>query len=945
MEMKSIDLVRGGTASALFTLGLFFNAQAQTFTNSNSLLPETFNSGGCVGFTDLDGDGYDDLVVLDQSNTLHTLYQTAQGSFQDYNLGQVSGASQWGMCVADFDNDGHKDVFSGGAYDGVHVQHITAPGVSTPMELNDGSMFMQACNFADIDNDGTLDVFGCHDDALSRMWRGEASVSALTPAPGLIDLMAYDYSAYPNTDHSGNYGTVFSDFDMDGDVDLFIAKCRQFVNDPQDPRRVNQLWVNDGNGGWTEEALARGLVFYEQSWTVDFADIDNDGDFDCLVTNHSTTLYLMENDGNGYFNNITAGSGLEVTGFFLQAKMEDFDNDGYVDLLYAGGTHGYYHNNGDATFTHVPNTFPNNDTMHSFAFGDVNRDGQVDVYASYGDGYVSPDNGNPDVLWVNDGNDNHWITFDLEGFESNMDAVGAKVVLTGDFGTQVREVRAGESYGITCAFTCHFGLGSSTSVDTATVLWPSGMESVIVNPAIDQYHTVLEVPCTVDVAIEASALEFCPGETVTLTGPEGFASYSWSNGEETSTIEVGQTGNFSLLAYDAEGCAGYSNLVSVMLIEGNVPTIALDGDSDLCDGSTLTLMASNADNFTWSTGEQTQSIEVSEAGSYSVYSVDICGNAGTSDTLFVEVYDAPLSNPEVSEDIYLEAPATVDLTATGENVRWYDWSTGGNLLAEGNNFSPQVDVTTTFWAEDVRVTGGDIEIGGELFNQDGGAYHSNSARWLEFDVFEPTRLVSVTLFANGTYERSFELVDEFGIVLESVTANVTGGTYVLDLGWDIDPGTNYGLRCTTEDPQLWREGTSSSLSYPYAVGDLLSITNSTAGPSLDYYYFFYAWVAEPKPIECASDRVGVTVTVAGTVDVEDEVRDAWTAVPNPVNVGGILTLQGIDLGTSYQVVDAQGRVVTEGSWEGQMTATWPAGWYTIRVSTARGLEHRAVMVN
>ena len=119
-------------------------AHAQTFTNSSNLLPDTYNSGGCVGFADMDGDGYDDLIVLDQSNTLHTLYQTSEGGFVDYNLGQVSNNSQWGMCVADFDNDGHKDVFSGGAYDGVHVQHITAPGVSNTLELADGSMFMQA---------------------------------------------------------------------------------------------------------------------------------------------------------------------------------------------------------------------------------------------------------------------------------------------------------------------------------------------------------------------------------------------------------------------------------------------------------------------------------------------------------------------------------------------------------------------------------------------------------------------------------------------------------------------------------------------------------------------------------------------------------------------------------------------------------------------------------
>ena len=86
----------------------------------------------------------------------------------------------------------------------------------------------------DIDNDGVLDVFGCHDDALSRMWRGGED-GTLVPAPEFIDLTDYDYSEYPDTDHSGNYGTVWTDFDSDGDIDLFIAKCRQFVNDPNDP--------------------------------------------------------------------------------------------------------------------------------------------------------------------------------------------------------------------------------------------------------------------------------------------------------------------------------------------------------------------------------------------------------------------------------------------------------------------------------------------------------------------------------------------------------------------------------------------------------------------------------------------------------------------------------------------------------------------------------------
>ena len=181
------------------------------------------------------------------------------------------------------------------------------------------------------------------------MWKGNGSDLDIDAT--LIDLTDYDYSDYPNTDHSGNYGTVFSDFDNDGDVDLVIAKCRQFVNDPFDPRRVNQIWMNNGDGTWAEVAEERGLVLNEQSWTVDFADYDNDGDFDCFLTNHSTTMTLLENDGNGFFTDITQAAGLDFDGFALQAKMADFDNDGFVDVLVAGGIHRYYRNNGDGTFT------------------------------------------------------------------------------------------------------------------------------------------------------------------------------------------------------------------------------------------------------------------------------------------------------------------------------------------------------------------------------------------------------------------------------------------------------------------------------------------------------------------------------------------------------------------------------------------------------------------
>ena len=193
--------------------------------------------------------------------------------------------------------------------------------------------------------------------------------------------------------------------------------------------------------------------------------------------------------------------------------------------------------------------------------------------ASYGNSYVTPDDNNADVLWLNEGNDNHWIAFDLEGFESNLDAVGAKVTLIGDFGTMVREIRGGESYGITCTFACRFGLGDHESVDQAVVQWPSGSETVVLNPAIDQYHNVLEVPC-VDVVASANAVSFCPGEVVTLSANEGFRPRMVKRRGDSLHRHCGVSTYpwLCMMPMVAEEFQTYT----VSEIVGNTPTISLD---------------------------------------------------------------------------------------------------------------------------------------------------------------------------------------------------------------------------------------------------------------------------------------------------------------------------------------------------------------------------------
>lgn len=834
-------------------------ATAQSFTNSTTQLGATHNSGGCVGVTDMDGDGRDDIVVLHQSRFLRVFYNTPSG----YNLvdyGTISSNQQWGMAIGDIDADGHRDVISGGAYDGVRLMKLTGSGSPQTTTLPNGSMFMQACNVADINNDGSLDYFACHDDGLSRIWTNDGAGN-LVANTSLIDLTNYDTGNFPNTDHSGNYGSVWSDINHDGNLDLVIAKCRQGVTNALDPRRINQAWINDGNGNYTEEAVDRGIAIYQQSWTVDFGDVNNDGFFDCLITNHTSTLKLMLNDGNGFFTDITASAGVADAGFFLQAKMVDFDNDGFLDIIYSGGLHRYYRNNGNATFTHIPNTFPYSDTMHSFGIGDFNQDGFADVYASYGNSYVSSDSNNPDILWMNNGNGNNWIGFDLEGTASNIDAVGTKVYIYGEWGVQVREVRAGESYGIVNTFHPMFGLGTAGAVTQAVIEWPSGVVTTIDNPSINTYHSIVEAVCTLPgIEIAANgATSFCEGESVQLTAPAGF-TYEWSNGESGQTIQVGQSGEYSVVVQDGEGCAGVSNTISVDVIVPQQPAIAVSGELEFCEGGSVTLTATEGLGYAWSNAAETQSIEVTASGSYSVWVDEGCGTPFQSEPIVVNVLNAP--EPVIASTV--EVPAQQDATvfAAGEGIEWFDAEAAVTPIAIGNELTVNLAEPTTFWVESTTVYGGSTALGGKASTTaDGGQYHTNSSFWLTFDAHEDILLETVQVFAGTTASRTIALVDANGQTLQSTTVSIPAGEQTIALNFFVPQGTGYGLRTVGNNPQLWRDGPPAALNFPYELGGLASITgtNITGANQLAYYYFFYNWQVSTLSTSCVSERLPVLI--------------------------------------------------------------------------------------
>lgn len=462
-----------------------------SFSNATNLL----NDPGILGehaivVADLDNDGKDDIVSLAPYSLF--LQQEADSLFDLNNLNFEDGGAAWGICAGDVDNDGYSDVLYGGYFNGLSlIKRSIASETYTYTNFGeeDFMIFLQGVNFSDINNDGNLDIFACHDVGPSRIYLGDGNGDFERDTT----LINTELNGGGEND-SGNYGSLFSDVNNDGHMDLYVAKCRQGVSDPQDPRRINLLFINQGDTLYVEQAADYGIDSGQQSWSADFGDIDNDGDMDLLLGQHTGQyVQLFLNDGSGSFADATSASGLfnSFDYHVIQSKFADFDNDGYLDIIISGSSNFMFaHNNGNSTFDIVTETNIHS-FMNSFGLGDLNHDGYIDVYCAPG-GYGSFWGEGTDSLYLNDGGTKNFINFELEGVVSNRDGIGARIAVYSPLGLQIREIRSGESYGIQNSLNAHFGLDSLSYIDSAFIYWPSGIIDQFVGTAANQFIYAVE---------------------------------------------------------------------------------------------------------------------------------------------------------------------------------------------------------------------------------------------------------------------------------------------------------------------------------------------------------------------------------------------------------------------------------------------------------------------
>ncbi len=293
--------------------------------------------------------------------------------------------------------------------------------------------------------------------------------------------------------------------------------------------------------------------------------------------------------------------------------------------------------------------------------------------------------------------------------------------------------------------------------------------------------------------------------------------------------------------------------------------IDVQGTNSFCQGESLVLNSVIEGTYEWSTGSTNRSIEVTEAGTYSLKVTNDC-ETFTSTSKNITVYNPDFDFPPVDQICQngLVVLSTENLQEN-QSIAWFDSEDSNTPLAITPNYKPSpsiLDSTQTFYAEST------LQITGETFfappydNNFGTGGFNNPAlnAGMLFDVLDTCTLESVKVYAGGARERTIELVNKYKEVLYSKTFDVDAGENRLELNFPLVPDTDYTLQAAS-DPTFYRN--NSNVIYPYNIDGLLSITGSTLDRLEEnkyFYYFFYNWAIKEPSYTCVSERKAITIT-------------------------------------------------------------------------------------
>ena len=495
---------------------------------------ETVASG--LALFDYDGDGDEDIYFLNGAPLpgakadpppRNALYRNDGGwRFTDVTAQAGVGDTGYGLgvCVGDYNNDGHPDLYVNNfgpnvLYrnngDGTFTDVTREAGVAAGDQVGAGAAFL------DMDGDGDLDLFVSNYVAFNFQ---NHQISHMSGFPAYVGPLNYPPTANVLFRNNGDgtftdvsvasgiakhlgtgMGLICADYDADGDTDIFVG------ND----LGANFLFQNDGTGQFTEVGLVLGLAYdamgnVHGTMAVECADWNHDGWLDFYTTSYQrqwTTLY--ESRQGEYFEDVTrqTGAGTDTYPHVTWGTgLVDLDHDGHRDLFIACGhlidnverfddTTSYHArnlvlwNNGRGRFVNVSDTSGDGLlpklSSRGAAFGDLDNDGDLDVV-------ILNSRREPTILRNESAHRNNWLQIQLRGTRSNRDGIGARVtVVAGDL-TQIDEVHSGRSYQSDFGKRLHFGLGRRSTVDEVRVNWIGGGVDVVRQIEVNRVLTIVE---------------------------------------------------------------------------------------------------------------------------------------------------------------------------------------------------------------------------------------------------------------------------------------------------------------------------------------------------------------------------------------------------------------------------------------------------------------------
>ena len=456
---------------------LYLNNKNGTFTNiyEQSGLTATKKYLTQAGVAaDVNRDGWVDLYITTITSKgtkkiipreINLLYlNNGNNTFRDataeYHLEKFNSFST-GANFGDINADGYPDLYVGNyftEYPG-DLSTINESMIVSANQITEGYLFLNEKGksfknvykeyglshkgfgfgglFTDYDNDGDQDLFVNHDFGYKR-------------TPNLLLENKYPWASFKDVSKKMNMDlkinsmtSAVGDYNNDGWMDYFISNIR-----------FNKFMVNQGAGKpFKESSKLLGIDLITISWGANFADFDHDGDLDLFVSNGDLNPncvpmgdYYFENKGDK-FEEMGRSKGVSDYGIGRGSVVFDYDNDGDLDILIVN---------------------------------------QKPVLA-----YPVP---SMTHLYRNDSAQGNWIKIALKGVEAETHGLGSRVEIVVNGQHQIREIDGGGSSHLSQNATyAHFGIGDATEIDEIIIYWTGGNTQVLKNQKANQFITITEI--------------------------------------------------------------------------------------------------------------------------------------------------------------------------------------------------------------------------------------------------------------------------------------------------------------------------------------------------------------------------------------------------------------------------------------------------------------------